>query len=387
MIRAIVVDDEEFTRDNMISCIDWESSGVVITGTASDGPSALSLILKECPDLVLIDIKMPGMSGLDVIEKVHEQELFPSFIIISGYDDFCYAQRAIQMGIDGYLLKPFRPKDLMNVIEQSVSKLSSVKKLSGQGAILSVYQDFFHKQEESERFRISYPAEEEHEVIRYLLTAASPKAAEAAAERFIDAAFAQNSHLALVLDCCMLLYAEICRVLFERCSRLQENLFLQANAQTEISRDSLYAMLCTIIRSAFARLDTYRESNQLVKRAVEYINANYHKALSLQGVAKELYVSAPYLSSLLSKCLGQGFVEYLRKVRIEKARLLLADTSLRISDISASVEFSDSRYFSQVFKKTTGLTPQEYRMHSAVLEKQEDTVLSGQDVNSGDKEE
>lgn len=143
MIRAIVVDDEEFTRDNMISCIDWESSGVVITGTASDGPSALSLILKECPDLVLIDIKMPGMSGLDVIEKVHEQELFPSFIIISGYDDFCYAQRAIQMGIDGYLLKPFRPKDLMNVIEQSVSKLSSVKKLSGQGAILSVYQDFF----------------------------------------------------------------------------------------------------------------------------------------------------------------------------------------------------------------------------------------------------
>lgn len=347
MIRAIVVDDEEFTRDNMISCIDWESSGVVITGTASDGPSALSLILKECPDLVLIDIKMPGMSGLDVIEKVHEQELFPSFIIISGYDDFCYAQRAIQMGIDGYLLKPFRPKDLMNVIEQSVSKLSSVKKLSGQGAILSVYQDFFHKQEESERFRISYPAEEEHEVIRYLLTAASPKAAEAAAERFIDAAFAQNSHLALVLDCCMLLYAEICRVLFERCSRLQENLFLQANAQTEISRDSLYAMLCTIIRSAFARLDTYRESNQLVKRAVEY----------------------------------------LRKVRIEKARLLLADTSLRISDISASVGFSDSRYFSQVFKKTTGLTPQEYRMHSAVLEKQEDTVLSGQDVNSGDKEE
>lgn len=212
MIRAIVVDDEEFTRDNMISCIDWESSGVVITGTASDGPSALSLILKECPDLVLIDIKMPGMSGLDVIEKVHEQELFPSFIIISGYDDFCYAQRAIQMGIDGYLLKPFRPKDLMNVIEQSVSKLSSVKKLSGQGAILSVYQDFFHKQEESERFRISYPAEEEHEVIRYLLTAASPKAAEAAAERFIDAAFAQNSHLALVLDCCMLCCVQLSAV-------------------------------------------------------------------------------------------------------------------------------------------------------------------------------
>ena len=110
MFRLIIADDEMDARDNMIACIDWAANGLEIVGTAGDGLSALNLILREQPDLVLIDIRMPGLSGIDVIKRIRENmENPPAFIIVSGYDEFVYAQEAINLGVVCYLLKPFLP--------------------------------------------------------------------------------------------------------------------------------------------------------------------------------------------------------------------------------------------------------------------------------------
>ena len=97
MLRVLIADDEIDARDNMIALIDWKSRGMKVIAAVDDGLSAYETIAAQQPDIVLIDIQMRGMSGLDVIENVRKLDcLQPVFIIISGYDYFAYKQKAIQ---------------------------------------------------------------------------------------------------------------------------------------------------------------------------------------------------------------------------------------------------------------------------------------------------
>ncbi|MGB9809558.1 MAG: helix-turn-helix transcriptional regulator, partial [Caldanaerobacter sp.] len=92
-----------------------------------------------------------------------------------------------------------------------------------------------------------------------------------------------------------------------------------------------------------------------------YIHKNYNKEISLESVAKEVYVTPAYLSILFKKEMNINFVNYLHKVRVEKAKELLSNRNLKTYQVASMVGFSDEKYFSQIFKKYTGLTPSQYR--------------------------
>lgn len=127
----MIVDDEIEARDDMLACIDWRSNGMFVVGTADDGMTAYEMIIREKPDIVLIDIQMPGMNGLQVIERIqNEYETSPAFIIISGYDDFSFAQQAIHLSVDEYLLKPFLPDDVLRAINKSIKRIETFRRLS-----------------------------------------------------------------------------------------------------------------------------------------------------------------------------------------------------------------------------------------------------------------
>ena len=127
MLRVIVADDEVEARDRMIRAINKAESGISIIGVASDGVTAYELIVEKKPDIVLIDIEMPGMSGLDVIRKVHETGLVVVFIIISSYSDFYYAQEAISLGVEDYLLKPFMPNEICTSIFRAAKHIRMLR--------------------------------------------------------------------------------------------------------------------------------------------------------------------------------------------------------------------------------------------------------------------
>lgn len=111
-VSLIIVDDEGAIRRGLSSSVGWDSLGIAVAGTAADGEEALALMDTARPDLVVTDIKMPGMSGLDFIAACRDRGYAARFIILSGFNDFEFARAAIRYGVKSYLLKPVRIAEL-----------------------------------------------------------------------------------------------------------------------------------------------------------------------------------------------------------------------------------------------------------------------------------
>ncbi|MDD3335193.1 MAG: response regulator [Eubacteriales bacterium] len=121
MIKLLIVDDERIMRETLATLIDWKQLGIELVGSCKDGFEAYDSILDLCPDIVLTDIRMPGLNGIELIQKLHEANACARFIILSGYDEFEYAQEAMRYGVRYYLLKPCNEAAIIHALKE-VSK-------------------------------------------------------------------------------------------------------------------------------------------------------------------------------------------------------------------------------------------------------------------------
>lgn len=117
MLKLIIADDERVIRETISTLIDWKQYDIQLAGLCSNGLEAYDMILDESPDIVLTDIKMPGLNGLELIKKVSESALTPQFIILSGYGEFEYAKKAMKYGVKHYLLKPCNELQIIESIK------------------------------------------------------------------------------------------------------------------------------------------------------------------------------------------------------------------------------------------------------------------------------
>jgi len=125
MYKYIIADDEAIIREGIKCLLDWEVLGFTLAGEAANGEQALSLIVREKPDIVLLDIRMPKMSGLDVVRLAREQGFDGKVVILSGYSDFNYAKEAIRYGVLSYLTKPIDEDELLEIVTQLRAQLDS----------------------------------------------------------------------------------------------------------------------------------------------------------------------------------------------------------------------------------------------------------------------
>ena len=132
------IEDEEMICQAIANIIDWEKYDIRLIGTCTDGVDAYHTILDECPDIVMTDIRMPGISGLELIERISRTDLNTQFIILSGYGEFDYAKRAMKCGVRHYLLKPCTEEQIIDCIQdvtrdyyQAVSERDSEKGPNG----------------------------------------------------------------------------------------------------------------------------------------------------------------------------------------------------------------------------------------------------------------
>lgn len=131
MFKVLVVDDEQYVRKGIINLIDWNSLSYTICGEAENGLEALKLIDSLQPDLVIVDIRMPLCDGLELIRRIRDLDKYqPEFIVVSGYHDFIYAQRALRYHVSDYILKPVNEEELIKALTKTASQLTEKQLLN-----------------------------------------------------------------------------------------------------------------------------------------------------------------------------------------------------------------------------------------------------------------
>ena len=239
-VKLLVADDEEVIRRGVAKYIRLHTDRFDKIYEAENGQEAIDLLLKYQPDILLLDVQMPLKNGLDVMKEAERAGLHPIVVILSGYDEFKYAQQALRFGAKEYLLKPGRAADILKCLNRLVDDSLGLE---------------------------------------------------------------------------------------EPCVQEEEN-----------------------------------GTNQLVKRAKEYIAEHYMENITLSDTAEILGITGGYLSTLFQKSLQCGFIDYLNRVRIERACCYLEQNYFKTYEIAYKVGFRDEKYFSKVFKKVMGMSPKEYRM-------------------------
>ncbi|MBP1743192.1 MAG: hypothetical protein H6Q58_170 [Firmicutes bacterium] len=228
MRTAVIVDDEELSVEIIKYLIGRYDLPIEVVGEAFSGDEGFKLITRENPDIAFIDIKMPVMNGLEVIEKVsRDPKCKTDFIIVTAYDYFEYAKTALRLGAKDILLKPVEPE-----------------------------------------------------------------------------------------------------------------LFLE----------SVERILC------------YSKSlNSLFDQIIEYVNCNYQEEIQLQQCAEKFHTSSSYIARMFKKYNNTNFSAYLNDLRIKKAKELLKETDLTIKEVAYKAGYNNLNYFYRMFKKSTGITPNEYK--------------------------
>ena len=125
MLKIFIIDDEYFERQSLIRNINWSSLDIKVSGEANNGLSAFETISKEAPDIAIVDINMPKMNGLDLISLLNENNISCKYIILTGYDEFEYAQKAIKLNVFDYILKPINYENLEKCLRNLSAQIYS----------------------------------------------------------------------------------------------------------------------------------------------------------------------------------------------------------------------------------------------------------------------
>lgn len=237
-IKLLIADDEDVIRNGIGKYVQLHTDRFDVY-LAANGREACELIFRYQPDIMLLDVQMPLMDGIEVMQEAKRADIMPMTIVLSGYDEFRYAQQAIRCGARDYLLKPSRSTEILRRLNEIADEMFG------------------------------------------------PESADAE-----DKAELKNSHV------------------------------------------------------------------EQVKR---YIEEHYYENLTLQEVADKIGITPSYVSTLFSKTLSCGFVDYLNQIRIEHACSYLMQNYFKTYEIAYKVGFRDEKYFSKVFRKIKGQTPSEYR--------------------------
>ncbi|MCM1386510.1 MAG: response regulator [Bacillus sp. (in: Bacteria)] len=409
MIKLIIADDEPLVQAGIKSMIRWEDYDISIVGTASNGAAAYELIKKHSPEIVITDIKMPVMSGLELAAKCHEEgRKLPLFIILTSYEDFHFVKEALTYQVVAYLIKlevtPEALTDTLNLALKRVSELQS----SLQTADTSVSNLSFIKEQFYTRL-IFHLFESEQQIATQAENLNINLQCKAFIVSCIDMTSDKLTHMSsdkqmTLYDNCLQMTRELlakylpqtpCHVMSVDTGHFGIIFFLDetsADACQDIINATLeqvavmlfnyysvtiHAALGSPVHTPIQIADSYREAKQalaqasnadykhpIVDNVKKYIQEHIEEKLTLNKVAGEFNISSNYLSVLFSKHSDIGFSDYINQSKIEAAKKMMMDENYKIYEISDKLGFESAFYFSRVFKKVTGLSPRDYINHN-----------------------
>lgn len=538
MFSILVVEDEDMIRNKILNNINWKENGFNNVFSASNGIEALEIVDRTNIDIIITDIQMPEMSGIELIRKIKQRTKRVKVIIITAYAEFEYAKESIKLNVDDFILKPFRSKDLLEIVKKIVEEIirersekdeiESLRKqlrenkktlqeklfhdLLGNSFIgnitntlnylgltelknddyfisvvnISNFMDLIQDDDEEQKyicnltlynwvasFIVGYNNVEGSNIIPDMkcriinyrvdqivilfyndIDEVTPLLEELIDRGAKDLGFNltvgignkyqnltdmyisyKEACSAAMLSCIYgkgtvyifndinyenKLYSKQMYILVE--TKLYENIKIGAfegikkdvagiisqikNSKLELDAvntiiNNIVLLSCKTVNELgynifdimdnkfslnfsiyeitdlieleewlfgfFFRINEYISKNRrsrnelLISRVKDYIDTNYHENISLTGISKIFGISSGYLSSLFCEFNGLNFIDYLSNLRIQKAKVLLKNSDLRIYEIAEKVGYRDAYYFSAAFKKIVGINPTDYR--------------------------
>ncbi len=510
MLKVLIVDDEFIVRVGLRNCIDWDTMNLRLMGEAENGAEALQLIEKEVPDIILLDIMMPVMNGIELMNELAAREIRTNIVILSCHGDYSHVREAFKIGVQDYILKlSSDPEEICRVLTSVAKRIMGGSPYNTEGHVPAKAQKRFKEIKDispvlqgreyyiasfccngltSGEVSVIYGLCEDmlakrsadsintaaavyNDSIPCIVRNYPAGAGEAGLDIFksdlqellhaLPAYISSFPHIGISLlkgsreqlieavkesqkAVKFLFYSEGERMAdlsqlsrfstfnlyyskeFERklkinierrdmpeIQNLIETFLRNVNECACVSPDVLKLNVIEIVNAfnsyirtfgysisdldteymyyyqqiaAIMSFDGLREwmcgflevfggflcalNKETVRgdiiEALSYIEENYSTDISLHDLARHVNISKSHLSYIFKKETGETFSDYVNKIRIEKARELLASGKYKINEISDMVGFNNTGYFSKVFKKSTGTSPLDYK-HQGIL--------------------
>lgn len=402
MYRIIIVDDEEITRKALGAFLSEYFSNLELCGSFIDGEDALSYLSSHRVDIVLTDIRMPNMDGLELTKNI--VQLYPDSIIfiISGYSEFEYARTALKYGVSNYLLKPIDFDDLSlsltNAILQLDRRRAELRELNFQAEDTELFfmdllmGSLTNKSLLRERFQnLQLPfTTSSHPGCFLQITLSKTREEQTWAYGRETLGTALTNVIRLVIP-----DFHIYEILKK--GQYYYFILLPCDPKTAVTgyirdksaeltaqiREIMHFDSKLLLLYSFSCLEEYATSHKqeltlpeillktgnpdksiqedvVIQKAIEYINTHYDMDLTREEVADSVFLSSAYFSRFFKQKTGLSFFDYLTTVRMQKSIELLG-TKMRISDIAEKVGYQSRNRFFINFRQYTSYNPTEYR--------------------------
>lgn len=342
MYKILIVEDEELERTSLKIFLEENLSNVEIVGEAKSGYEAIEIIDKEEINLILVDINIPGIDGLEVIKYAREK-LEPSVAIIvtTAYDDFEIAHTAIKLKVNDFLLKPIRKEVLIEAVQAYEEVLNTGDNFSRSDELLNQIGMEIRK----------YSYKTSIDLLR----------------EYIETIYEECQDVNLISK----KLQEVAKLIL----KIGEELGIKDNNELVVQSEKLkikyllynnkhdaYNEVVKMLDLLFDRMNIKGKiSDDGMKVVVDYIERNIKKGISLEDVANHVNISTYYLSKIFKKEMGVNFITYITDRKMQLAKEMLVTTDIPVLNIALDLAYNEANYFSKAFKKKTGYTPSEYR--------------------------
>lgn len=356
MYNVMIVDDAEIARRRIRKLKIWgEESGFVIAEEASNGHEAMIKLQGTPVDLVITDIRMPKMDGIELLQRVRQHHPGIRVVLLSDFGDFTYAKQGFLSGALDYLTKPVDTEELAKLLYRTGQLIREEQ------AELSAAHTEEHPEEQE--------AEEEIRHVSKLLREGHLQLASFA-EKAVDRIIALLSHDEITAS---RMIRKLTRETFRSAFRCYKwlPLFLDVRSLMEphlasyddfITLKTAYMQAVRRIAELLSKLHHIGSGSVAVDKICDCVLNHVDKEVSVRFLAEALFMNKTYVSEVFKDKTGIPLTEYMSMVKMERAKLLLEDDKLKIYEISDKLGFKDVEYFSRVFKKHTGQTPTNYRL-------------------------
>ncbi|MCM3699698.1 response regulator [Paenibacillus macerans] len=419
MLKIMLVDDEPFILRTLSQMIEDAKDNWKIVAAVEDGEEAIEVLSRERIDLIVSDIRMPAVDGMELVKCCDLYYPDVKVILLTGYKDFEYTQQAIKSGVADYILKPGSLDTIFESIERvEKKKIEERNRIQLQqqrergilekrlddllfdiplphydNALFPAFQEIrvvscgfvkgglssgwkettaFHavKNLAEEWFAgkgVAYGMLQDHHIVFVVfITNASGAQSIQDFKKWISSLQREITNLLKIGT--LMGIGTVCADLENLSGRYRESLLAleslkDSEDMTNVSYDELkleHEVASDLIEKQFV----LKKNGRVIGMVIEQMINRLGEPLTLKMLADEVYLHPTYLGRIFKETTGQSFSKHLMSLRIEKAKKLLANPTLKVYEVCEQIGYSDPAHFTHVFKKIVGVTPYEYKSNA-----------------------